>query len=78
MEARYQFIEGVYLVTGATRGAILDTRTGLVYSVNKQACIVCTYQEDDEPFWLTLVSKGLAERVENSSLQPLPKAVSEN
>jgi radical SAM protein with 4Fe4S-binding SPASM domain len=78
MEARYQFIDGVYLITGAARGAILDTNTGLVYSVNKQACMVCTYQEDDEPFWLTFVSKGIAEQVENPGLHQFPKPVSDN
>ena len=64
MEEAYQIKSGVYLVQGASRGAILDTCTGLVYSVNQQACEVCQYLVEDEPFWRTLISMGLAEPVQ--------------
>jgi radical SAM protein with 4Fe4S-binding SPASM domain len=71
MEAKYQLITGVYLVTGVSRGAILDTNTGLVYSINKQACLVATYQLEDDPFWLTLKSMGIAEEAQSPSRKQL-------
>jgi radical SAM protein with 4Fe4S-binding SPASM domain len=78
MDTGYQFKDGVYLVTGASRGAILDTNTGLVYSVNEQACMVCTYQSEDEPFWLILTSMGIAELNEPACQQELPQFTDEN
>ena len=78
MKSKYKFVDGVYLVTGASRGAILDTNTGLVYSVNEQACLVCTYQLEDEPFWRTLTSMGVAERSDRACQQQLPELTEDN
>jgi len=47
MDKQYRLKDGVYLVKGASQGAILDTNTGLVYSVNEQACKVCSYVLED-------------------------------
>jgi radical SAM protein with 4Fe4S-binding SPASM domain len=78
MNSTHRFIDGVYLVTGASRGAILDTNTGLVYSVNRQACEVCTYQLEDDLFWHTLTSMGLAEPGEPARQQDLPRSHDRN
>jgi sulfatase maturation enzyme AslB (radical SAM superfamily) len=76
MEAKYQLKTGVYLVTGVSRGAILDTNAGLVYSINKQAYLVATYQLEDDPFWLTLKSMGIAGEAQSPSRkQSLPGLV---
>jgi radical SAM protein with 4Fe4S-binding SPASM domain len=74
VQARYQFKSGVVLVRGASRGAILDTNTGLVYSVNRQACEVCSYQVEDETYWETLFSMGIAEKTAEARPPQLPKA----
>jgi len=53
--------DGVFFVAGALNGAILDTLTREVYSVNNHACSVLTYKNEDDPYWKTLVQMGLAE-----------------
>ncbi len=68
MAAEYHLRKGVYLVKGASRGAILDTNSGRVYSVNRQACDVCSYLMEDEPFWNQLALLGLAEPAEGQNL----------
>jgi hypothetical protein len=40
----YQLVEGVYLVKGALNSAVLDTNTGLIYSINPQGCEILTYK----------------------------------
>lgn len=69
----YQLKAGVFLVEGAFYGAILDTNTGLIYSVNKQACAVLNYEVQDILYWQTLVSMELAEQTTKVRLQNLPK-----
>jgi radical SAM protein with 4Fe4S-binding SPASM domain len=65
--------EGMYFVSGALNGAILDTRTGNVYSVNSQACKVLNQELEDQPFWRILQSMGIAGPSKDSSQSLLPK-----
>ena len=65
---------GVYLVEGASRGAILDTNTGLVYSTNGTACHIVNYRLENDAYWDQLVQMGLAEVTEvvgTNKIQPL-------
>lgn len=56
----------------------MDTNAGLVYSINNQACIVSTCQLEDEPFWHTLESIGIAEETKDPIQQALPEFVNDN
>ncbi|NMB70428.1 radical SAM protein [candidate division WWE3 bacterium] len=71
----YRLKDGVYLVEGATRGAILDTNSGLVYSVNGIACQIVNYRSENNTYWGQLVQMGLAETCVSSpgisAIQPL-------
>jgi radical SAM protein with 4Fe4S-binding SPASM domain len=74
MAARaYQLSEGVLFVAGASRGAVLDTASGTVYSLNEEACSVLRYEAEDDPYWETLVSMGLAEPTPAVRAQALPR-----
>lgn len=44
----YQLKEGIFLVPGVKRGAICDTRTGNVYSINESAKQVVLGQKEDK------------------------------
>jgi len=57
----YRLKDGVYLVEGASRGAILDTNSGLVYSVNGTACQIVNYRLENDAYWEQLVQMGIAE-----------------
>ena len=57
----YRLKDGIFFVRGALRGAILDTVSGNVFSINESACDVITYQSYDEGFWEKLMELGLAE-----------------
>ncbi|MCX6783457.1 MAG: radical SAM protein [candidate division WWE3 bacterium] len=72
---QYRLRDGVYLVTGALRGAILDTGTEKVYSVNEQAVATLQYQVANEAYWLQLVSLDLAEVTEAARVNFLPEVV---
>lgn len=70
----FKLKSGVYLVEGASRGAILDTNTGLVYSVNGTACKIVNYRLSNDAYWSQLVQMGLAEACEaiaSNQIQPL-------
>lgn len=69
---QYQLKKGVYFVTGTLHGAIYDTNTGLVYSVNHQACNVLKYELADDLFWGGLEQLGLAEACEDPMPPELP------
>ena len=58
----YQLAEGIYLVKGALNSAVLDTNSGLIYSINSQGYEILTYKTQDTSYWETLVEMGLAER----------------
>jgi len=68
----YQLKKGVYLVRGILNGAILDTNSGNVYSINAQACGVLTGEAPDKSYWQILMEMGVAENVENPIKQELP------
>src|SRR6185295_7720079 len=64
---------GVWFVAGASQGAILDTTSGGVYSLNPEACAVLRYEVEDDPYWETLVSMELAERTLDVRIHGLPR-----
>lgn len=68
----YSLKSGIFFVKGAVRGAILDTNSTLVYSVNERACEVLSYVISDEPYWKHLISIGIAEQTSKPFIQKLP------
>jgi radical SAM protein with 4Fe4S-binding SPASM domain len=64
----FRFKEGVYLVKGAQRGAILDTNQGNVYSINSAGTAALSGALSNEPYWQRLVGLELAEECD----QPCP------
>lgn len=62
-----QMAEGVYLVRGARRGAICDTNTDNVYSVNESAVEVLTGKREDQEYTSQLQQMGL---LSNEPIQP--------
>jgi len=68
----YRLKDGVYLAEGASRGALLDTNRGLVYSVNRSACTVINHREVGKGYWAKLVEMGIAESADSSHLSSLP------
>jgi radical SAM protein with 4Fe4S-binding SPASM domain len=71
-ETNYQLKEGIFFVSGALRGAVLDTGSGAVYSVNEDAAAVLRYETRDDAYWETLVSLGLAEPTDSVRIAALP------
>ncbi len=69
----YQLNGGVYFVPGVKRGAICDTNTGNVYSVNGSAMGVILGQIGDEEFQSELLTAGLA-----SKENPIPVGKEKN
>lgn len=67
----FRLKDGVKLVLGVTRGALLALESGKVYSVNEIAVRVLSYNLDDELYWRSLCEAGLAEECQN---QPDPTA----
>jgi len=68
----YRLKNGVYLVEGSTRGAILDTNSGLVYSVNGTACQIVKYRVENDGYWEKLVQMGIAEVSELPHVSSIP------
>lgn len=78
---KYTLENGVFFVPGALRGAIYDTNSGKVYSLNKSGCEILSGNVEREEFWeklepLSLVTKergklksALPELLQNPSLQ---------
>lgn len=77
--AHFKLRDGVYLVRGALRGALLDTHTENVYSLNASATAILAGEQEGEAFWLQLVETGIAERSESLvSLPMLPRLAEVN
>ncbi len=68
----YQLRDGVYLVRGFLNGALLDTLSGNVYSINARACEVIERKVEDESYWAMLYGLGLTEFVEIPKEKVLP------
>lgn len=58
----YKLKPGVYLVTGALRGAVLDTNSSKVYSVNRSAVEVLLNKRAGDAYWQELNNFGLVEK----------------
>jgi len=59
---KYQLNPGVYFFEGASRGALLDTNTGCVYSVNNDASLVIKGDSVDIDYWEKLVALKVAQK----------------
>jgi hypothetical protein len=70
----YELAAGVYLVPGATRGAICDTNTGNVYSLNAAATRALLGQHDDPAFCAALHAQGLLGESRPRPSSPHPPA----
>lgn len=70
----YQLKEGIFLVSGVKRGAICDTRTGNVYSINEQARQVVLGQKEDSGFQDELQRLGL---INGEAPKPIEKETSQ-
>lgn len=68
---QYALTPHTFLVQGALRGALLDTNTGRVYSLNPSGVSVLTRETTDESFWQELCTLDLAE--ETSGARELPE-----
>jgi radical SAM protein with 4Fe4S-binding SPASM domain len=68
----YQLKAGIYFIRGALNGAILDTISGNVYSINEQARKILSGELPDESYWKILFEMGLAKNVEKRTKQTLP------
>jgi radical SAM protein with 4Fe4S-binding SPASM domain len=73
----YQLKDGVFFVPGAVRGALLDTNTGCVYSVNEEASAALRYEAEDDAYWEDLVALDLAERTCDVRAQAFPGKATE-
>lgn len=66
--------EGVFLVQGASRGSLLDTNSGKVYSINPSAVAVLTGVQSSAAYWAKLVDMGVAEaKAAPSALPEIPR-----
>ncbi len=73
MSHHYALKEGVYLITGALNGALLDTNTGNVYSINHLSVSILSGQEENSNYWNRLVVAGLATRDSENIESQLPR-----
>src|SRR3989344_4430494 len=55
----YTLSDGVFFVPGALRGAIYDTNSGRVYSINKSGCEILQGKVENAEFWMKLEPLGL-------------------
>ncbi|NMB91389.1 radical SAM protein [candidate division WWE3 bacterium] len=69
----YKLSPGVYLVTGALRGAILDTNSKKVYSINKSAVSIIQNGQKEDNYWKDLQKLGLAEVTDRYVDSTIPK-----
>ena len=77
----YKLRSGIYLVQGAHRYALYDTRTGKVYSLNKAAVEVLKGNSTNKSFLEQLHRLGLLEQAapsEKYSLPMLPEAMEDS
>lgn len=56
----FHLAKGVYYVKGAERGALCDTNSGSVFSINETACKVLEAEIIDDAYWKQLVELDLA------------------
>jgi len=68
----YTFLDGVFFVSGAQRGAIYDTNSRRVFSVNESACKILPGMSENSEFWRKLEPLGLVtnEKIEPKSALP--------
>lgn len=66
----YTLGEGIYFVPGAKQGALCDTNTGNVYSINETATKILRGEIQNEEFWQKLVVMSLAQVSERETTIP--------
>lgn len=60
----FHLAEGVYLIGGSTRGALCDTRSGNVFSLNATAKLILEGKLSNDTYWQELLDQGLVVRTE--------------
>lgn len=68
---------GVLFVPGALRGAIYDTNTAKVYSINSTGCKILSGEIENDEFWRKLEPLGLVTREQTESKSFLPELLQE-
>lgn len=66
---------GVFLVEGVNRGALYDTNTGRVYSINRESINVVKGEDKDPQFRSLLTSMGLATLVSATTVPLMEKEI---
>ncbi|MBI1863908.1 radical SAM protein [Candidatus Woesebacteria bacterium] len=70
----FRLKDGVFFVKGALNGALLDTTTGNVYSINQIAVSIITKEKENQEYWEKLIQMKLAEECSvASSLPDIPR-----
>lgn len=72
---KFNLAEGVYFVPGAKRGALCDTNSRNVFSLNETACRIVQGEVTNHDFWEQLIQMGLAvqDKAENDFSTRLSK-----
>ncbi|EKD31616.1 MAG: Radical SAM protein [uncultured bacterium] len=65
--------DGVFFVHGALHGAIYDTNSGRVYSINKSGCDVLSGNSQDASFWEKLKPLNLVTKEKLGGTSALPE-----
>ena len=65
--------DGVFFVPGALRGAIYDTNSGKVYSLNKSGCEILSGDVENPEFWRKLEPLGLVTKEKSERKSVLPE-----
>lgn len=76
MMAHYKLKSGVHFVSGALRGAILDTNSGKVYSVNEDAVLILKGNAKNDQYWEQLIKLGIAEQSFEATTNQFPQPLS--
>lgn len=68
----YQLCKGVFFVSGAYHGVLIDTNNTNLYSVNRLGCQIISEKILDESYWKELCQLNLAEQSQNPRESVLP------
>lgn len=73
----YTLNDGVFFVPGTLRGAIYDTNSGRVYSINKSGCEILQGEVENVEFWMRLELLGLVTQGKSEGKSALPELLQE-
>ena len=75
--SEYILKDGVFFVPGALRGAIYDTNSGKVYSLNKSSCEILLGNTENAEFWKKLEPLDLVTKEKSERKSALPELLQE-